>query len=135
MARSPAPPFDEIEGGVTANATGQTDWIDVRNYGNFQLTLAVQELTGSTQASVTNDWIVEQSFDGTDNGKDPAGNIAGTFVQTVDGTTKPHVQVKTFAPGGDVTKWASWIRIKWTLAGTANNIKKTIQLKSLSFKS
>ena len=128
-------PFEEIESGSEAVATGNIDWIDVRRIGNFQLILAVQELYGSTQASVTNDWTVEQSIDGTNDGRDPAGNIAGSFVQTVDGTNKPHVQIKTFAPGADVTKWAGWIRVKWALGGTANRIIKSIQVRSLSIPS
>ena len=125
-------PFEEIEGSAGATATGVTDWIDVREKGNFQVVLAVQDLYGSTQASVTNDWTIEQSIDGTDDGRDAAGNIGGTFVQTVDATAKPHVQIKTFAPGADVTKWAGWIRVKWTLGGTANKIVKSIQVKSLN---
>lgn len=105
-------------GSGTPVTTGTTDWMDTTDLGFFSLLLTANQKTGTDP---TLDWYVDGGA------KDSTGAIValGTkilattdFTQLTSATTLPNVQIKSFRQGGDVVKWAQFIRVGWTVGGT-----------------
>lgn len=121
-------PVEDVDVSLNSTATDTTAWVDVSAKGNFIVTCIAHNGSGTTP---TLDWTIEQSFDGTNSGS-TLTNIAGSFTQVT--TSFPKIQSKVFAPSGDVTSWARWIRVKRTLTGTSPVYTTSVQIRSLTFK-
>jgi len=110
-----------FDNGATLPGTGgggNGDWLDTSGLGSFKLILVAKSKVGTNP---TLDYSVEQGMPNASGviTTDPAGKLIAKslFTQVVGGTTLPNIQIKTFRPGGNVEKWAPYIRVCWEVGG------------------